>query len=64
MDASMVTIGAVTCLVIASSLLLLSTLLGPRRDSNEPPYISPSIPYIGHLIGLLTKKYDYYVNLR
>ncbi|PVH86030.1 cytochrome P450 [Cadophora sp. DSE1049] len=63
MEAITISTGTVTLLVIAGAFLLLRTIFGPKRDPNEPPYISPTVPYIGHLIGLLTKKYEYYVNL-
>ena len=56
---------------IAIMFLLFSPLcffifvkvLDPIRAADEPPYIDPSIPLIGHVIGLLRRKYDYYYDL-
>jgi len=35
-----------------------------QRDVKEPVYIEPKIPFIGHALGLVVHKHDYYVNLR
>lgn len=51
-------------LTIATAVYLLGLVIGVKRTDNEPPYISPKIPIIGHAIGLLQRKYDYYVTLR
>ena len=49
---------------IASSIFLLERFLGTKPVANEPPFISPKIPLIGHAVGLLRNKYDYYIGLR
>ena len=49
---------------IACSIFLLDRALGIRPSTNEPPYIPPKFPLIGHAISLLTNKYDYYIGLR
>ncbi|MCJ1470534.1 hypothetical protein MMC07_009180 [Pseudocyphellaria aurata] len=46
-------LGAVTFLKLASS----------PRNSREPPTISASLPYIGHVVGLMRSKFNYYVQL-
>jgi len=43
--------------------VILGAIFSHKHDPQEPPYISPTIPYIGHLIGLLMKRYEYYVDL-
>jgi hypothetical protein len=35
-----------------------------REDGKEPPEIRSRIPYIGHLIGLLSYQVVYFQNLR
>ena len=34
------------------------------KQSQEPPEVSPLIPYIGHVLGLLWYKNHYYTRLR
>lgn len=53
-----------TFLVIICTFRILSKLLSVSPSSAEPPYIVPKIPYIGHAIGLLQKKFKYYIDLR
>jgi hypothetical protein len=55
---------SVALLLATPPLLFLAVkLLGPARAANEPPYIEPTIPLVGHAIGLLQRKYDYYTDL-
>lgn len=35
-------------------------MAGPQ----EPPVVTATIPYIGHVIGLMRSKFNYYVQLR
>ena len=49
---------------IACSFFLIDKILGIKPFANEPPYVSPKVPLIGHAIGLLWSKYDYYIGLR
>ena len=30
----------------------------------EPPVAATTIPYVGHVIGLMRNKFDYYLQLR
>ena len=44
--------------------LVLEHFLGISVDPKEPPLISSSIPYIGHVIGVLWNGSKYYSTLR
>lgn len=50
------------------AFFLLRILSGPQNPQEqnppEPPLISPSIPYIGHAIGIMRRTSRYYVQLR
>lgn len=46
--------------VIAASIWLLDFILSPRLDPDEPPLIKPTIPLIGHIIGLLWHQNGYH----
>jgi hypothetical protein len=52
MALSTTTIGAIA-LVVALGVYL-SGLLDVKIDPREPPVIRPKIPFIGHIIGMLT----------
>jgi hypothetical protein len=43
--------------------LVLLFLVKPKRNTDEPPYIPPKVPIIGHLIGIATEYNAYYFNL-
>jgi hypothetical protein len=43
---------------------VLARLLGNKQDPREPPLVSATIPYIGHVIGMMRKPLSYYVELR
>ena len=45
---------------ILAVVYVLDRLLTPQRFSNEPPVVSHSIPYIGHILGLLRHGSKYY----
>lgn len=40
--------------------LLYLRFLRVKRDPREPPVIRPTVPLIGHIIGLLRYGTDYY----
>ena len=44
--------------------IAFSKLLGISQDPREPPPVPGSIPYIGHVVGLLRNKFNYYIQLR
>lgn len=53
----------ITAVILATALLLLPLLnkfLAPNRDPREPPFIEPSIPFIGHIIGILRHQNNYH----
>lgn len=50
--------------IIVGTSLLLTRILGMMQDPREPPSVSSYIPYIGHIIGLMRSKFNYYVQLR
>ncbi|RDW69215.1 cytochrome P450-5 [Coleophoma cylindrospora] len=45
---------------IIGGLYLLDFLLTPRLDPSEPPLLKPSIPLIGHIIGIIWHQNDYH----
>ena len=50
--------------IIAASYWLYDRFLALKQDPREPPLILPKIPQVGHLISLVMRKNDYYVELR
>lgn len=48
---------AVLATVVALSLL--NYLLTPRLDPREPPTVKPTIPWIGHIVGIIRHQADY-----
>ncbi|KAH7009626.1 cytochrome P450 [Ilyonectria destructans] len=48
-----------TVLGVLISATLLHKLFSPHNDSREPPLLKPSIPVLGHLIGLLRHQGGY-----
>ena len=54
-------------LILGFSILvyfLASYTLNAKQDSREPPRVRARIPFVGHVIGLVRKKFRYYVELR
>ncbi|KAK2672903.1 Cytochrome P450, E-class, group IV [Fusarium oxysporum f. sp. vasinfectum] len=54
-----VTILSTTVLAIIVAFSLLNRLLTPRIDPREPPVLKPSIPWVGHIIGIIRHQADY-----
>jgi hypothetical protein len=50
-----------TTAVLATTvaLSLLNYLLTPRLDPREPPAVKPTIPWIGHIVGIIRHQADY-----
>jgi hypothetical protein len=48
---------AVVGLVVASAFAL--SKLGIAQDPREPPVLEPHIPFIGHVLGVLTRGQEY-----
>lgn len=44
--------------------LIIVRWVSSMPDPREPPLVSASIPYIGHVVGLMRSKFNYYVDLR
>ncbi|CAD6444153.1 fe21a0eb-62b5-477e-a2d6-1de8c441976b-CDS [Sclerotinia trifoliorum] len=56
------------CLMIIPALciltyILLALLSITNSDPREPPTAPTSIPYIGHILGVGRRKFNYYVDL-
>ena len=45
--------------IIALSFLI-NVLATPRLDPREPPLLKPSIPLIGHIIGIISRQNEYH----
>lgn len=54
----------ISLLLLAASYWYFNRFLAVKQDPKEPPFISPRIPIVGHLIGLVMRKNDYYLDLR
>ena len=57
----------IALLFVAATLALLfltEYLYGPRHLPNEPPVVDSSIPFVGHIIGLLRHGHRYYQVVR
>ena len=50
--------------IFIGTYVIFTRVLGNVQDPREPPSVSGSIPYIGHVIGLMRNKFNYYVELR
>lgn len=35
-----------------------------QTDPREPPVVTTTVPYVGHVIGLMRSNFNYYVQLR
>ncbi|KAH7126159.1 cytochrome P450 [Dactylonectria macrodidyma] len=54
---------AITAAVILGGAMfvsLLSALVAPKMDASEPPIVKPTIPLIGHIIGIIRHQTDYH----
>ncbi|KAI8722714.1 hypothetical protein NCS52_00416000 [Fusarium sp. LHS14.1] len=45
---------------LLAGALALSLLLTPRLDPREPPVVKPTIPLVGHIIGIIRHQSDYH----
>ncbi|KAK7421620.1 hypothetical protein QQX98_002087 [Neonectria punicea] len=52
----------VAAVVLASAIILplLNRLLSPQMDQLEPPMVKPTIPFIGHIIGIIRYQNGYH----
>lgn len=51
-------------LVTSAAIFLLNRKVSTMQDPREPPVVPASLPYIGHVIGIMRNNFDYYVQLR
>jgi hypothetical protein len=64
MESSVETIYLLILVAFLSLWLLLDHLYAPKHNPREPPVLSSSIPYIGHILGLLRYGHKYYQTTR
>ncbi|KPM39720.1 hypothetical protein AK830_g6825 [Neonectria ditissima] len=52
----------VAAVILASAIVLplLNKLLSPRMNQLEPPLVKPTIPFIGHIIGIIRHQNGYH----
>ena len=55
---------AIFLLLVVALLVAISPRLSKKHDPREPPVIPQSIPYVGHLLGLLRHGEKYMQDLR
>ena len=49
---------------VGGALIFLDYFFGFKSDPKEPPVISPTIPWVGHIIGLARYGLKYFTKLR
>ncbi|KAH6884112.1 cytochrome P450 [Thelonectria olida] len=56
------TAGVFVTVILASVIVvpLLNRFLTPRLDPREPPVVKPTIPYVGHILGIIRHQNDYH----
>ena len=50
--------------LLVGTYMILNHISGNMQDPREPPLVSGVVPYVGHVIGLMRSKFNYYVQLR
>jgi hypothetical protein len=51
-------------LALLGGLLLVYHTIARTKDPREPPEATSSNPLVGHVLGLMRNKFNYYVELR
>lgn len=51
-------------LVTSAAIFLLNRKVLTMHEPREPPVVPASLPYVGHVIGIMWNKFNYYVQLR
>ena len=64
MDTSLFSVFVVVLLLAVIVSVSFVYLFSPKYDPREPPVISSSIPYVGHILGLLRYGQRYFEILR
>lgn len=54
---------ALMLLVAGLGTVFLFKMSASKQDPREPPLVSAPVPYIGHVIGMMRSKFNYYVQL-
>lgn len=49
--------------LLAALFMSVCRIATPRVHPQEPPLVKPRIPLVGHIVGLLTEKSQYFVTL-
>lgn len=59
-------ISIASCLFIFVVVVIVQrfTARGKRPRMNEPPIMHNNIPFVGHILGIVRKKENYYTYLR
>lgn len=55
---------AIPCVLLAVLVLACVRVLPVKMDVREPPFKRSTVPYIGHLVGLLQHQFGYLSMLR
>jgi hypothetical protein len=58
--------GAITIALISTALITvaLAKFSAPTFDKREPPLAKPTIPFVGHIIGIIQHQNNYHQLLR
>ena len=56
-------IAAIAALVMGA-YYAFKRIIDRGGDPPEPPLVTSSIPFVGHILGMIKKKADYYVELQ
>ena len=65
MEIIILTWGALIVLTSAATIYLsLVYMFGTEHDDQEPPAVTNTVPYIGHLLGLLWWGQHYFERIR
>ena len=60
MDSGSLSVSLYLVTLVTVVVVVLLQFCVPVHSSKEPPLISPSIPYLGHILGLIQHGVRYY----
>ena len=55
--------GAVYALAALPLLLLIKGIFFPSIGPREPPFLMPKVPFVGHIVSLMSEGTGYYTRL-